>query len=42
MRTLVESLQRLYSHKRVTLEKIEEMKSNNKITEEEYEFIIAE
>ena len=42
MRTFVESLKRLYAQKRVTKEKIDSYKESGKITEEEYEFIIAE
>lgn len=39
MRTLVESLKRLYKTDKVTTEKLEQMKSDNKITQEEFTYI---
>jgi len=41
MRTLVESLKRLYSSdpKKVTLEKLDSMLLEGKITQEEYDYI---
>lgn len=43
MRTLVESLKRLYTQDppKVTLEKLDQMLLENKITQEEYDYIIA-
>ena len=42
MRTLVESLKRLYSQGKVTREHIDEMYQNGKLTTEEYWYIISE
>ena len=42
MRTLVESLKRLYTKGQVKREKIEEMTASGKITEEEKNYIISE
>lgn len=42
MRTLVESLKRLYSNGKITNEKLIEMKDTGKITLEEYEYITNE
>lgn len=43
MSTLVESLKRLYNAepKKVTIEKLSEMVTDKKITQEEYEYIVA-
>lgn len=41
MRTLVESLKRLYSQEKVTIEKLNLMVTEGKITQEEFEFIIG-
>ena len=40
MRTLVESLRRLYQNGKVTIEKLQEMYNQGKITFPEYEYII--
>lgn len=42
MRTLVESLKRLYSQGKVTREHINEMYQQGKITTEEYWYIVGE
>lgn len=42
MRTLVESLRRLYLSGRLTLEQIHERLEKGTITQEEYEYIIGE
>lgn len=42
MRTLVESLKRLYSQEKVTREHINEMYQQGKITTEEYFYIVGE
>ena len=41
MRTLVESLRRLYQNGKVTIEKLQEMYNQGKITYPEYEYIIG-
>lgn len=41
MRTLVESLKRLYLQGKVTKEHIDEMYVNGKITADEYKYIIG-
>lgn len=41
MRTLVESLKRLYSKNKITAEKISQMVTENKITDEEKDYIIS-
>lgn len=41
MRTFVESLRRLYKSGRITVEKLQEFLDSGKITEAEYEYIIA-
>ena len=41
MSILVESLKRLYTAGKVSLEKIQEMMSTNKISLEEYRYIIG-
>ncbi len=41
MRTLVESLKRLYSKNKITVEKISQMVTENKITDEEKDYIIS-
>jgi hypothetical protein len=41
MSTLVESLKRLYLAGKVTIDKLNTMLSQNKITQEEYDYIIA-
>lgn len=40
MRTLVESLKRLYSNGYVTTEKLTTMVSDGKITQDEYDYIV--
>ena len=42
MRTLVESLKRLYAKKNVTQEKLADMVKKKTITQEEYQYITAE
>ena len=42
MRTLVESLKRLYEQGKVTKEHINEMYQNGKITTDEYWYILGE
>lgn len=42
MSDFVKALRTLYIQKRVTLEKIEQFKTDGKITQEEYETIIAD
>lgn len=42
MRTLVESLLRLYKAGRLTLEQIQERLNKGTITQEEYEYIIGD
>ena len=42
MRTLVESLKRLYKAKRLTLEQIQARLEKGTITQEEYDYIIGE
>lgn len=42
MRTLVESLKRLYEQKRITISKLDDMVSDEKITMEEYVYITGE
>jgi len=42
MRTLVESLKRLYQKGSITIEKLNDMKDSGKITLEEYDYIINE
>jgi hypothetical protein len=42
MRTLVQSLKRLYAKGSVTQEKIHTMVEEGKLTEEEYEYIVGE
>lgn len=41
MRALVESLRRLYKSGKITAEKVAELLTEGKITEEEYEYIIG-
>jgi len=41
MRTLVESLKRLYNSNTVALEKLGSLLSLNKITQEEYDYMVA-
>ena len=41
MSTLVESLKRLYTSKKVTDEKLKDMVAQGKITQEEYEYIVG-
>lgn len=41
MRTLVDSLQRLYSLGKLTVEKLNNLLIDNKITQEEYDYIIS-
>lgn len=41
MRTLVESLKRLYQNGKITIEKLQEMYNQGKITYPEYEYIIG-
>ncbi len=41
MRTLVESLKRLYQNNKISIEKIQLMFQEGKITEIEYEYIIS-
>ena len=41
MSILVESLKRLYTAEKVSLEKLQEMMSTNKISLEEYRYIIG-
>ncbi|QUH30001.1 XkdX family protein [Vallitalea guaymasensis] len=41
MTKLVESLKRLYFTEKVSLVKLEELKANEKITQEEYEYIFG-
>ena len=41
MRTLVDSLKRLYENNRLTKEQIIQMVESNKITSEEYNYIIG-
>lgn len=41
MRTLVESLKRLYQNGKVTIEKLQEMYNEGKITYPEYEYIVS-
>lgn len=40
MRRFVESLKRLYKNDRITEERLQELLSNNEITQEEYDYII--
>ncbi len=42
MRTLVESLKRLYQADSVTMQKLDSMLSGDKITQEEYNYITAQ
>ena len=42
MSILVESLKRLYTARKVTLEKLEEMRDTSKISEEEFQYIVGE
>lgn len=42
MRTLAESLKRLYEAGKVTDEKLSQMVTDGKITDEEYQYIIAD
>ncbi len=39
--TLVESLKRLHAADKVTLEKLNDLKTREKISQEEYEYIIS-
>lgn len=39
MKTLVKSLKRLYKTDKVTIEKLKQMKADNKITQEEFTYI---
>ena len=41
MRTLVESLKRLYNAKRITEEQLSRMAEDNKITDKEVQYIIG-
>lgn len=41
MRALVESLRRLYKGGKITAEKVAELLTEGKITQEEYEYIIG-
>lgn len=41
MSILVESLKRLYAAKRVSIEKLNEMLKNHKISKEEYDYIVT-
>ena len=41
MRILVKSLKRLYSASKVMLEKLEEMLTEGKINQEEFDYIVA-
>ena len=41
MRTFVESLRRLYKANRITIEKLQAFLSEGKISQEEYDYIIA-
>lgn len=40
MRTFVESLSRLYLEDKITIEKLEQLFQTQKITEEEYKYIV--
>lgn len=41
MSMFVESLKRLYKSEKVTLVKLDQLKTNGKVTEEEYKYIIT-
>lgn len=41
MRALVESLRRLYKAGKITAEKVEELLTDGKITQEEHEYIMG-
>ena len=41
MSTLVESLKRLYAAGRITIEKLDSMLADGKISQEEYDYITA-
>ena len=41
MRTFVESLRRLYVSGRITLTKVQSFLASGKITQEEYDYIVA-
>ena len=42
MRILVESLKRLYESKKIDKDKLQEMKNDGKISEDEFDFIILD
>jgi len=42
MSTLVESLKRLYAQGKVAVSKLDSMKAEGKITQEEYDYITAQ